>query len=160
MGFGGVFLAGDGMFQGPSEISLDSKGRLAIPTRYREALRAQSNGQLVITAHPHRCLLLYPRTAWEPIRAAIMKTSGLDRQTMLLQGLLVGHADDVDMDAAGRVLISPALRRFARIDKELMMFGQGSHFKLWNPQAWEEQFSEIERLGANLIPNGMEHLTF
>lgn len=148
------------MFQGPSEISLDSKGRLAIPTRYRESLRTQSAGQLVITAHPHRCLLLYPRSAWEPIRDAIMKTSGLDRQTTLLQGLLVGHADDVEMDAAGRVLISPALRRFARIDRELMMFGQGSHFKLWNPAAWEEQFAEIERLGANLVPPGMEQLTF
>ncbi len=148
------------MFQGPSEISLDAKGRLAIPTRYRDLLRAQSEGQLVITAHPHRCLLLYPRPFWEPIRDAIMKSSGLDRQTMLLQGLLVGHADDVEMDASGRVLVSPALRRFARIDKEMMMFGQGSHFKLWNPQAWEEQFSEIERLGASLIPPGMEHLTF
>ncbi|MDA8415858.1 MAG: division/cell wall cluster transcriptional repressor MraZ [Betaproteobacteria bacterium] len=148
------------MFQGPSEISLDSKGRLAIPTRYRDALRVQSSGQLVITAHPHRCLLLYPRASWEPIRDAIMQTSGLDRQTMLLQGLLVGHADDVEMDAAGRVLVSPALRRFARIDREIMMFGQGSHFKLWNPPAWEEQFAEIERLGADLVPAGMEQLTF
>ncbi|NDU85084.1 MAG: division/cell wall cluster transcriptional repressor MraZ [Ferrovum sp.] len=148
------------MFQGPSEISLDSKGRLAIPTRYRDSLRAQSDGHLVLTAHPHRCLLLYPKPAWEPIRNAIMKTSGLDRQTTLLQGLLVGHADDVEMDTAGRVLVSPALRRFAHIERDVMMFGQGSHFKLWNPPAWEEQFSEIERLGADLVPPGMESLSF
>ncbi len=158
--WGDLFRLGVCVFQGPSEISLDSKGRLAIPTRYREILRAQSEGQLVITAHPHRCLLLYPRTAWEPIRDAIMKTSGLDRQTTLLQGLLVGHADDVEMDSAGRVLVSPALRRFSRIEREVMMFGQGSHFKLWAPAAWEEQFAEIERLGAGLVPAGLESLSF
>ena len=147
------------VFQGPSEISLDAKGRLAIPTRYREALRLQGQGHLVITAHPHRCLLLYPRPAWEPIRDAIMKKSGLDRQTTLLQGLLVGHADDVEMDAAGRVLVSPALRRFAGIERELMMFGQGTHFKLWNPADWDRQFEEIEKLGPNLVPAGMEDLS-
>ena len=144
------------MFQGPSLISLDAKGRLAVPTRYRDALRLQSDGHLVITAHPHRCLLLYPRAAWEPIRDAIMKRSGFDKNSTLLQGLLVGHADDVEMDSSGRVLVAPALRRFASIDREVMMFGQGSHFKLWNPPAWDEQFKEIERLGADLVPTGME----
>ena len=148
------------MFQGPSEISLDAKGRLAIPTRYRDALRLESDGHLVITAHPHRCLLLYPRSAWEPIRDTIMKTSGLNRQTTLLQGLLVGHADDVEMDSTGRVLISPALRRFAGIYRELIMLGQGSHFKLWNPKAWDKQFEEIEKLGPDLVPAGMEDLSF
>ncbi len=147
------------MFQGPSEISLDAKGRLAIPTRYRDALQNMSQGHLVITAHPHRCLLLYPRTAWEPIRDTIMRKSGLDRQTALLQGLLVGYADDVEMDAAGRVLVSPALRKFAGIERELMMFGQGSHFKLWSPSTWEQQFEEIEKLGADLVPPSMQDLS-
>jgi MraZ protein len=147
------------MFQGPSEISLDAKGRLAIPTRYREALRLCADGHVVITVHPSRCLLLYPRSAWEPIRDTIMKKSGLDPKTNLLQQLLVGHADDVEMDAAGRVLVSPALRKIAAIDRELIMFGQGSHFKLWNPENWNHQFEEIEKLGANLVPSGMEDLS-
>src|ERR1700674_2562769 len=123
------------VFQGPSEISLDAKGPLAIPTRYREPLRLQGDGKLVITPHPHRCLLMYPRPAWEPIRDKIMSYSSLERQASMLQTLLVGYADDVEMDAAGRVLISPALRRFASVDRDVIMFGQGSHFKIWNPEA-------------------------
>ena len=90
------------MFQGASELNLDAKGRLTVPTGHRELLHAQAEGRLVATAHPHRCLLLYPRPAWEPIRAQIMGFSSLERQSSMVQRLLVGFAKDVDMDAAGR----------------------------------------------------------
>ena len=66
------------MFQGAAALSLDAKGRLAIPARHRDALVAASAGQLILTAHPHRCLLLYPGVAWEPIRDKVLAACSLD----------------------------------------------------------------------------------
>ncbi|MEJ5210137.1 MAG: division/cell wall cluster transcriptional repressor MraZ, partial [Burkholderiales bacterium] len=86
------------MFRGATALSLDAKGRLAVPARHRDALHAQGGGRLVLTAHPHRCLLLYPQPEWEPIQQKIMSLPSLDRQASLLQRLLVGFAEDVEMD--------------------------------------------------------------
>ena len=116
------------MFRGATSLNLDAKGRLVVPSRHRDALMNQSAGQLVLTAHPHRCLLLYPQPAWEPIQAKIMSLSSFDRQSSALQRLLVGYAEDMEMDSAGRLLVSPALREFAQLEKSAMLVGQGSHF--------------------------------
>lgn len=148
------------MFQGATELSLDAKGRLAIPSRHRDALQTQAEGNLVLTAHPHRCLLLYPRPAWEPIRSRIMAFPSLDPQASKLQRLLVGFAEEVGMDGAGRVLISPELRKFAVLDKRVMMVGQGSHFEIWSLEAWEAQLNEIVAQGDDrLLPLGMENFS-
>lgn len=144
------------MFQGATELSLDAKGRLSVPTEHREVLAVQAEGRLVITAHPHRCLLMYPRPAWEPIRAQIMSYSSLERQTSMVQRLLVGFAKEVEMDGAGRVLVSPELRRYASLEKQVMLVGQGSHFELWNLEAWEQQIEQIVAQGDSLLPPGME----
>ncbi len=146
-------------FQGASAISLDAKGRLAVPTRYREKILEQGGGQVVVTAHPQRCLLLYPALLWEPIAQKIMKLSGFEAGASVLQQLLVGHADEVEMDSAGRVLISPTLRRLANIDREVMMFGQASHFRLWNPDAWERQLEAFTQALPGAMPAGTESLS-
>ena len=78
------------MFRGASSLNLDAKGRLAIPAKHRDALHAQSAGHLVLTAHPHGCLLLYPQVAWEPIQAKMMSLSSFDKRSSALQRLLVG----------------------------------------------------------------------
>ena len=147
------------MFQGATELSLDSKGRLAVPASHRESLQVQAEGRLVVTAHPHRCLLLYPRPAWEPIRSRIMSYSSLDRQTSMVQRLLVGFAKDVEIDAAGRVLIAPELRKFAGLEKQVMMIGQGSHFEIWSAEAWDKQLEQIIAQGDGLLPPGMENFS-
>lgn len=144
------------MFQGANELSLDAKGRLTVPTGYRETLTVQAEGRLVVTAHPHRCLLLYPRPAWEPIRAQVMSYSSLERQTSMLQRLLVGFAKDVEVDSAGRLLIAPELRRFANLEKQVFLVGQGTHFEIWNKEAWEKQIEQMLESGENLLPPGME----
>ena len=74
----------------------------------------------------------------------------------MLQRLLVGHAKDVEIDASGRLLIAPELRRFAALDKQVMLVGQGSHFEIWALDAWERQIEQIVALGDNLLPPGME----
>ena len=82
------------MFQGTTQINLDAKGRLAVPTKLREGLARPGDGKVVVTAHPHGCLLLYPAPAWEPIRAKVMSYSSLETQASLLQTLLVGFANE------------------------------------------------------------------
>lgn len=147
------------MFQGAAALNLDAKGRLAIPARHRDALASAAEGHLVISAHPHRCLILYPRPAWEPIRDKIMAAPSLEKQSAQLQRLLVGFAEDQEIDAAGRILISPVLREFAALDKQVMLVGQGTHFEIWSSEAWEKQLADIIALGDKLLPPGMENFS-
>ena len=131
------------MFRGATNLSMDAKGRLAVPAKHRDALFAQCEGNLVLTAHPHRCLLLYPQPAWEPIQSKMMGLSSFDKQSSALQRLLVGYAEDLSLDSAGRMLVSPVLREFAGLEKDVMLVGQGSHFELWNMEAWHKQLLNV-----------------
>jgi len=139
------------MFRGATSLNLDAKGRLAVPSKHRDALQAQCAGHLVLTAHPHRCLLLYPQPAWEPIQAKMMALSSFDKRSSGLQRLLVGHAEDVELDSSARFLISPTLREFARLEKQVMLVGQGNKFELWNKDNWEQRMEQ----GGNFGPGGL-----
>lgn len=148
------------MFQGAAALSLDAKGRLAVPSRHRESvIAASANGALVLTAHPHRCLLLYPLPAWEPIRDKVLAAPSLEQQSAFLKRLLVGFAREEEMDAAGRVLVAPELRQYAGLDKQVWLIGQGTHFELWSDEGWQKQQEAIFALGDKLLPPGLETLT-
>jgi len=140
------------MFRGATALNLDVKGRLAVPARHRDALTVQAGGRLVLTAHPHRCLLLYPQSAWEPIQQKVMSLPSLDKQASLLQRLLVGFAEDMELDGAGRVLVSPVLREFAALEKQVMLVGQGTHFELWSLDGWRSQLDEALAQGDAVLP--------
>ncbi len=148
------------MFRGAVMLSIDAKSRVAVPTKHRDALKALSAGNLVLTAHPHRCLLLYPQQAWEPIQSKLMALSSFDKKSSGLQRLLVGYAEDVELDGAGRLLISSALRQFAGLDtgtdKQIMLVGQGSHFELWNVEAWHAQLEQAIGADEMTIPTELE----
>ena len=145
------------MFQGATALSLDVKGRLAIPARHREALVEASGGQLVLTAHPHRCLLLYPQTAWAPIRDKLLAASSFNPQSAAIKRLLVGNARDESMDSAGRLLIAPELRQFALLEKQVWLVGLGSHFEIWSDIGWQKEQDAVFALGDQLPP-GLEDL--
>ena len=127
------------MFRAVTQLSLDAKGRLAIPARYRSELVSFCEGQLIVTADPSRCLLIYPQPAWEPIEQKLNNLSSFDPRTRSLQRLLVGNASDVEMDAAGRILVSPPLRQFAGLSKDVVLVGQGAKFELWDEGQWNLQ---------------------
>tara|TARA_B110000027_G_C15882243_1_gene195940 strand:+ start:92 stop:529 length:438 start_codon:yes stop_codon:yes gene_type:complete len=129
------------MFKGATLLNIDGKNRLAIPTKYRQELLTSS---LVLTAHPHGCLLLYPVAAWKPIQEKIMQLSSFDKKSSGLQRLLVGYAEDLSSDSAGRLLISSELRDYASINKSLMFVGQGSHFELWDKDTWIKQIKQFK----------------
>ncbi|MCL2345927.1 MAG: division/cell wall cluster transcriptional repressor MraZ [Desulfobulbus sp.] len=138
------------MFEGATALSLDAKGRLAIPARHREALLAVAEGSLVLTAHPHRCLLLYPAPAWQPIRDQILKASSLDPRAAPIKRVLVGNARTEELDSAGRILVAPELRAYAQLEKTVYLVGMGSHFEIWNEAAWKQQ----NDLAAEVMSSG------
>ncbi|MGZ5201189.1 MAG: division/cell wall cluster transcriptional repressor MraZ [Telluria sp.] len=117
------------MFQGASAINLDAKGRMSIPARHRDALLEQCEGKLTMTRHPHGCLLFFPRPVWEKHREQI---AAWPMSARAWQRIFLGNACDVEMDSAGRVLISPELRAAVGLEKEVMMLGMGTHFEIWD----------------------------
>lgn len=128
------------MFRGVNALSLDAKGRMAVPARYRERLTAQCNGNLVATIDPEdRCLWLYPLPVWEEIERIIDRLPSLDKGSRRIQRLLIGHATECDLDGQGRLLLPAPLREFAQIDKQVVLIGQGKKFEIWAEAAWSEQ---------------------
>jgi MraZ protein len=120
------------VFQGISSLNLDAKGRLSMPTRYREALGESAN-QITITKHPDGCLMVFPRTEWCEFSARIAK---LPAEAVWYRRYFLGNAMDVDMDATGRVLVAPELRAAAGITKESVLLGMGTYLELWDAQTY------------------------
>ncbi len=143
------------VFRGVTQLAVDAKGRIAIPSRHRDAL-GTNGGRLVVTADPSRCLLLYPIAAWEPIQARLMALSSFDERIRGLQRLLVGHADDVELDAAGRILVPPALRQYASLDRHVVLVGQGRRFELWDEAAWQRQTAQAIAFPADGLPSELD----
>lgn len=132
------------MFRGEYSLSLDAKGRLAIPSRYRERLAETCGGKLIVTISLlERCLVVYPYPRWQRIEDALKDLPALDQQAQAINHLLIGHANECDMDSHGRVLVSPTLRSFADLDKRIMMVGQVDKFELWDEAAWSERREEL-----------------
>lgn len=149
---------GEAFFRGVSELVLDVKGRIAIPARHRDGLASGGNGRVIVTADHGGCLLIYPQLAWEPIEAKLMGLSSFDDRIRSVQRLFVGHADDVEIDAAGRILIPPALRRYAGLDKRVVLVGQGHKLELWDEVKWQAQIAQSITFPGGLPP-GLDGLS-
>jgi MraZ protein len=144
------------VFRGVAQLNLDSKGRLAVPSRFREALFVRCAGRLVITADYDKCLLIYPQPDWEPIQQKLMSLSGLNPRIRNLQRQLIGYAEDIEMDAAGRILVSAALRDFASLGKSVVLVGQGIKFELWDQEKWEHVLASGAGFGDGDLPPELE----
>lgn len=147
-------ICGVQLFQGSSALTLDAKGRINVPTRHRDALTAKADGQLTITRHPDGCLLVYPRPEWEKKREQI---AAFPLQARALQRLLLGNAQDVEVDSAGRVLIAPELRAAAGLNRDVMLLGMGGHFELWDAMALAKR--EAEDLSGGM-PEALDTFSF
>ncbi|BCU05618.1 division/cell wall cluster transcriptional repressor MraZ [Allochromatium tepidum] len=124
------------MFRGLTILNLDAKGRLAIPSRHRERLETLSGTRLIVTVDRDRCLLLYPEPEWDIIERKFAALPALDPTARALQRLYVGNAQEVDIDAQGRILLPGHLREFASLDKRVAFVGQGAKFEIWDESAW------------------------
>lgn len=147
------------MFFGTTALSLDAKGRLMVPARHRVALTGEDEkAPVVLSVHPHRCLLLYPEPAFAPIRDKVLAGSSLEPQSAMLKRLFVGLAQTQVLDTAGRLLIDQSLREIVQLEKKVWLVGQGDHFEIWSDAGWEQQKEKIFSAGANLLPAGWENL--
>ena len=135
-GTGAVRIA---VFRGATKVTLDAKGRMAIPTRYRERLAARCNGAIVVTVDKDHCLLIYPFPDWEELEQKLVRLPSMNATARNIVRIMVGYATEVDMDASGRILVSRELRDFARLDKAAMLIGQGNKFELWDEESWIEK---------------------
>ncbi|MBS3953447.1 MAG: division/cell wall cluster transcriptional repressor MraZ [Methylomicrobium sp.] len=131
------------MLRGISSINLDPKGRIAIPTRYREELQECCDRQLVVTVAVNDrcvgepgCLWLYPLPEWEKLEQTIVKLPTLNKMAGMLRRFVIGNATECEMDGQGRMLIPEKLREFAQMDKKILLVGQLNKFELWSELAW------------------------
>ena len=142
------------LFQGASALNLNAKGRMSVPARHRDALLLQGEGRVTLTKHPDGCLLLFPRPEWEAFRARVAQ---LPMDAHWWRRIFLGNAAEIDLDGAGRILITPELRTAANIEREIMLLGMGSHLEIWdaNTYAAKEQAAI-----AQGMPDALKQFTF
>lgn len=143
------------MFRGFSTLSLDSKGRMAVPSRYRERLLAMSDGKLVLTLNPlDRSLWLYPLPEWELIEEKLAQLSDFERQGRRAKQMMRGYASDCQLDGQGRILVPQELREYAGLNKQAVILGQGNKFEVWDEAAWNAQRDEwLQDVGKEEEPS-------
>jgi MraZ protein len=133
------------MFMGQYQHSLDNKGRLTVPVRYREMLE---NGAY-ITQGFDRNLMVWTVSAFEKISLRVAGESITDPTIRLLQRLIFSSGEQVEVDTAGRILIPQFLRQVARLDSTAIVVGVGTYFEIWSPEAWAEQLAMLQDAEAN-----------
>lgn len=143
------------MYSGKSELSLDEKGRLAIPARYRASLSEQCAGRLVVTVDVEPCLLIYPADTWRVFADKLMALNEFDPGAKRVRRHFLGHAEEVEMDRQGRISLTPALRVHAQLDRQAVLAGQGTKFELWAADAWRDQLEDEPLDGALLASLGI-----
>lgn len=133
----GETLAIKKMFRGINAINMDAKGRVAIPARYRDS---EGLDKMVLTIDTEEtCLLLYPEEKWQVIEENLQKLPSFNTHARRIQRLLIGHATDLEPDSNGRILIPPLLREYAKLEKKVVMIGQGNKFEIWDDDLWQEK---------------------
>ena len=153
-------ISGEAVFFGETAINLDAKGRLAMPMRYREAIREQCNGRLVLTysAFDSGALYLYPEEEWERVRDEVTALSTFNPGHRSLQRKLVGSASAVEPDGNGRIQLPQTLRQVAGLEKRVVLLGMGSRFEIWNETILNQKRIEEERSLDEAASEEMTHL--
>lgn len=128
------------MFRGVNGVNSDAKGRIVMPTRYRDRLLHESRGSVVMTIDTEeRCLLMYPLASWEEIESKLAALPSFNPAARRIQRLLIGHATEVELDNNGRILLPPLLRDYAGLSKRIMLVGQGKKLEVWDEALWLER---------------------
>lgn len=136
---------------------------MALPTRYRDSVLERCTGQLIATIDTEeKCLLLYPLPDWQEIERKIEALPSFNKAARRVQRLLIGHATEVELDSAGRIMIPQLLREYAGIDKRVMLVGQGKKFEIWSEDEWNAKRDEWlgeDSLAEAGLPDMMQNLS-
>ena len=133
------------MFLGQYKHSVDEKGRLTIPARFRELLE----GGAYVTQGFDRCLMVMTTANFEQVCNRINAMNIADPATRMLRRLILSNAYQVEVDKVGRILLSQNLREYINLDSEAVLAGQGDYFEIWTPGLWGEQMKQIQDADAN-----------
>jgi len=150
------------VFRGASAVNLDAKGRLAMPARYRDRLLESCGGQMIATiALEERCLWIYPLPAWEAVEQQLRNAPNMHPAVKRLSRLLIGNANEIELDGNGRFVVPPLLREHAGLDKKVMLVGQLSKFELWSEEAWQATTAAYmeEEQGVGELPAELHTLS-
>lgn len=151
------------MFRGINAVNLDAKGRMAIPTKFRDALQSSEQSDVVVTIDTDSlCLLLYPLKQWELIEEKLQALPSFNPEARRIQRLLIGHASDLELDSNGRILIPSLLREYARLEKKVMLIGQGKKFEIWDEAHWvheRERWLAEEAAQEGALPDEVRSLS-
>jgi MraZ protein len=125
------------MFRGQFEHSIDAKGRVSLPARFRDALLAEGDGRFILTPAPFDpCLHLHPMRAWEEFEKKIAELPSLDPNIVRFRRIYVSAAVECELDRVGRVLVPPHLREKASLSRDVLWAGMGRTIELWSTDAW------------------------
>lgn len=153
------------MFRGSNSVTLDARGRMALPARFRQIVLDHCGGQVVVTIDiSERCLVLYPLPEWEAIESRLQSLANMQPSARAIQRLLIGHATDVELDGHGRARIPPTLREYAELEKRLVVAGIGKKIEIWSEERWHASrenwsASAIERTSELTGPAGLDDLS-
>lgn len=151
------------MFRGNSKLTVDAKGRLAVPKHHRDRLETDGITGLMVTADPSHCLLIYPMPDWLEIETKLMSLPNTDPHVRAMQRLYVGYAAETEFDVNGRILLPEVLREYASIGKKARLIGQGKKFELWGEEAYqassEKWPSDINDLDVSERPLAIQQLS-
>jgi MraZ protein len=137
------------MFGGVTYLTLDPKNRLAIPAKYRDIIQAQFAGRLVTTLESAQCLLIYPENNWHTARTKIQNLPNSAHPLVKsYQRLVLGYAENLEMDKAGRILLPNTLKNMATLDRDVVLVGMGSRFELWDKTSWQVETEKALHLSA------------
>lgn len=131
------------MFRGISNLSIDAKGRMAMPSKYRERLSAENVGDMILTISPDLCLLLFPMPEWDLVEKKLQSLPSFDPQSKAVRRLYLNHASEVKLDSGGRILIPSMLRQHAKLQKKAVLAGQGNKFELWSEEVWAQESAKL-----------------
>jgi MraZ protein len=143
------------MFRGRYEHTIDAKGRLSIPSKFRETLNERYDSRLVITTYDG-CLIAYPHQEWQVLEEKVALLPEFKKDTKAFLRFFYSSASDCNIDKLGRILVPQALREYAKLEKEVILVGTFRHMELWSKALWEQAESmasqedivnTLERLG-------------
>jgi MraZ protein len=127
------------VFRGGPVLTLDVKGRITVPARWRDLLMAAVSGQMVVAKNPDGCLALYPLPVWEQFEQNVLSLTTEDEAW---RRFFIGSATEVEIDSASRLLLPPELRDWAGLEREVKFMGVGPHFELWDMARYDAREAE------------------
>ena len=147
-------------FRGLNKLSVDAKGRIAMPKAQRDVLLENETTELMVTGSPAGCLNMYLKEEWLELEQRLMSVPNISSHVQRLQRLYVGYATLLELDGTGRMLLSSELRDLAGIDRKAMLVGQGSKFEVWDETRWEQEMAKVGDIDESTLPEEIQKLSF